>query len=397
MTLPLSGLKVLDVSAVLAAPISATFLADFGADVVKIEQPRTGDFTRRGATEPGGRSPQWVQEGRNKKSVTLNLRAPEAQEMLHALIPQFDVVVTNYRLPTLVKWRMDPETLQRLHPRGIFAFVTGYGLTGPYRDRGAFDRVASAFSGLSYVSGEADRPPVRSGYAVIDYMTAYLAVAAIMTALYHRDCRGGTGQFIDLALYEAGFRASEDALIRYSATGEVRERVGNRNRSIVPADDFTTLDGRRVSIHAGTAPLFRRLADAMRRPALAEDPRFATDPARVQNQDALYDVIAAWAATLNADDLVDLLTGYDIPASMLLSVADIAVNPHYRSRGTFVEVDDAEYGRLMMAGPLPKLSRTPGAIRFSGRELGADNADVYRDLLGLDDCALAELHGRGVL
>lgn len=397
MTPPLTGIRVLDASAVLAAPVSATFLGDFGADVVKIEQPGTGDFTRNGAKKPGGRSLQWVQEGRNKKSVTLNLREPEAQEMLHALIPQFDVVITNYRLPTLQKWRMDPETLQRIHPRGVFAYITGYGLTGPYRNRGTFDRVASAFSGLTYVSGEPDRPPVRGGYALIDYMTAYLAVSGIMMALYHRDCRGGTGQVIDLALYESGFRASEDALVNYSATGEVRERVGNRNPYIVPANDFTARDGRRVSLHAGTGPLFRRFVAAMGQPELAEDARFFSREARVENQDALYEIIATWVQTMDADEVVDLLSSKDIPASVLMSIADIAENPHYRERNTFIEMDDDEHGKLMMPAPLPKFSKTSGVIRSLGGALGSHNSEIYRELLGLGEEELADLSSRGII
>jgi len=397
MTLPLAGVRVLDVSAVLAAPVTATILGDFGADVVKVEQPGTGDFTRKRADRPGGRSLQWVQEGRNKKSVTLNLREPEGQDLLHALVPQFDVVITNYRVPTLQKWRMDPSTLQGLHPRGILTYVTGYGLTGPYRDRGAFDRVASAYAGLTYVSGEPDRPPVRTGYAVIDYMTAYLGASAIMMALYHRDCHGGTGQVIDLALYEAGFRASEDALVNYSVTGDVRERVGNHNRYVVPANDFTTKDGRRVAVHAGTDSLFQRLVDVMKQPELADDVRFDGYKQRVDNQDALYETISAWASTMDATELVALLSSRDIPASPLMSIADIVADPHYRERETFVEVTDEEHGDLLLTAPLPRLSATPGSIRTLGPELGSHNAEVYQELLGLGGERLTALRDRGIV
>lgn len=397
MTPALQGVRVLDVSTVLAAPVAATMLGDFGAEVVKVEQPTVGDMTRRRAKQPGGRSLQWVQEGRNKKSVTLNLRTPQGQELLHALVPQFDVVLTNFRVPTLRKWRMDPDTLQALHPQGVLAYITGYGLTGPYRDRGAFDRVASAFSGLTYVSGDPDRPPVRSGYAVIDYMTAYLGVSAILMALYHRDCHGGSGQVIDLALYEAGFRASEDALVHYSATGAVRERTGNRNRHVVPATDATTKDGRRVTIHAATDSLFRRLAEAMGRRELAQDDRFHSHEARVQHQDDLYEVLAAWALTMDTDELMAVLSARDIPTSPLMSIADIVAEPHYRERGTLVEVSDEEHGDLLLPAPLPKLSQTPGAIRTLGPGLGSHNSQVYGELLGLDDEQLAALHERGIL
>ncbi|MEC3916897.1 CaiB/BaiF CoA transferase family protein [Nocardia sp. CDC160] len=393
----LSGVRVLDVSTVLAAPVTATLLGDFGADVVKVEEPGRGDFTRLGADRPGGRSLQWSQEGRNKRSVTLNLRTERGQEILRGLVPHFDVVITNYRPPTLEEWGMGPEALQRVNPRAILVYLTGYGLTGPYRDRGAFDRIASAFSGLTYVSGDPAGPPVRSGYSVIDFMSAYLAAFATMTALYHRDVHGGPGQVIDLALYEAGFRASENALLNYSAHGVVRERLGNKNPYIVPATDFDTADGRRVSIHAGTEPLFLRLCAVMGRPDLAEDERFASPIARIGNQDELYAVIAEWTSGMTADDVVKLLSDNDIPASVIMSIADIAADPHYRTRGTVVEVEDPDHGRISMAGPLPRMSATPGRIRSLGPELGASTAAILGELLGLDADDLADLRTDGII
>lgn len=219
MNAALGGIRVLDMSSIIAAPVTATMLGDFGAEVVKVEDPKTGDFMRRSAATPGGRSLHWLQDARNKESVTLNLSKPEARDVVHRLLPHFDVVVTNFRPPTLRRWGFDPDTIRARYPRLIALYVTGYGLTGPYRDRGAFDRIASAFAGLTYVTGDPDRPPVRSGYATIDYMGAYAGAFAVVTALYHRDQRGGQGQVIDLALYEPGFRASEDALLAYSAQG----------------------------------------------------------------------------------------------------------------------------------------------------------------------------------
>ncbi|MGN6467766.1 MAG: CaiB/BaiF CoA transferase family protein, partial [Rhizobiaceae bacterium] len=201
MKLPLEGIRVLDLSSIIAAPVAATTLGDFGAEIVKVEDPGEGDFMRRSAAVPGGRSLQWVQDARNKTSITLDLRKPEAREIVHRLLPHFDVLVTNFRPPTLRKWGFDPDTIRKRYPRLVALYVTGYGLTGPYADRGAFDRVASAFSGLTYVSGDPDRPPLRTGYAVIDYMGAYAGAFGVVTALYNRDHRGGSGQVIDLALY----------------------------------------------------------------------------------------------------------------------------------------------------------------------------------------------------
>ncbi|MGW1412233.1 CaiB/BaiF CoA transferase family protein [Streptomyces sp. NPDC002403] len=393
--LPLAGIRVLDLSTVLAAPVTATFLGDFGAEVVKVEEPGRGDFTR--GTAAGARSPYWAQEARNKKSVTLDLRTEQGQRLVRELVPHFDVVITNYRPPTLRKWRLDPEPLRALAPHTVLVYVTGYGLTGPYRDRGSFDRIASAFAGLTYVTGDADRLPVRSGYSTIDYMAAYLGAFSVVTALYHRDTADGGGQVIDLALYEAGFRASEDALTSYATTGKVRERLGNRNPQIVPASDFTTSDGRQVSIHAGTDTLFRRLTSLLGAPELADNPEYMTRAARAEHADALYATIADWAAAYTADDLTKLLSDADIPASPLMNIADIATDPHYRERGTLVTVADPDFGELPMVAPLPRMSETPGSIRSTGPALGAHNAEIYQELLGLDADTVAALAADGVI
>ncbi|HVV19183.1 MAG TPA: CoA transferase [Pseudonocardiaceae bacterium] len=397
--LPLSGIRVLDVATVLAAPVTATMLGDFGADVVKIEEPGHGDFTRNGpgAASGGARSLQWIQEARNKKSVTVDLRTPRGQQLLRDLVPHFDVVVTNYRPPTLEKWGLAPDRLRELNPRAVIVCLTGYGLSGPYRDRGAFDRVASAFAGLTYVSGEQGRPPVRSGYAVIDYMAAYLAAFATVTALFHRDLHGGDGQIIDLALYEAGFRAGENALLAYGALGQVRERSGNQNPDIVPASDFDTADGRRVSLHAGTDTLFRRLCQVIGRPHLVDDPRFAGREERVSHQDELYPLIAEWVASQDADTVVRMLNDANIPAAPIMSIADIAADPHYRERGTFVEVDDPEHGPVPMVAALPRMSETPGRIRSLGPRLGEHTDEILHDLLGLGPAEIRALHEGGVI
>jgi crotonobetainyl-CoA:carnitine CoA-transferase CaiB-like acyl-CoA transferase len=388
----LAGVRVLDAATVLAGPVTATMLADFGADVVKIEDPKTGDFTRN-----GGRSPGWLQEGRNKKSVTIDLRADEGQRLLHELVPHFDVVVTNFRPPTLERYRLLPRDLQPLNPRAVLLYLTAYGLTGPYRGRGAFDRIASAYSGQTYVTGQPDAPPVRSGYAVIDYMSAYLAAFAVMTALYHREAGSGTGQVVDLALYEAALRASEDSVPMHGLTGAVRERAGNTNATIVPATDFPTADGRLVSLHAGTDSLFRRLAEAMDAPELAGDPRFRDRAARIENQQSLYEIIGEWTATRSAEEVVATLARADVPAAPIMNVADLMADPHCRERGSVVRVRDPQFGDVPMVAPLPRLSATPGDIRWTGPALGAHTDEVLGGLLGLSGDQLAGLRERGVL
>lgn len=389
---PLAGVRVLDAATVLAGPVTATILGDFGADVVKVEDPGTGDFTRA-----GGRSPGWLQEGRNKRSVTLNLRVGAGQRLLHDLVPHFDVVITNFRPPTLERYRMLPGDLRPLNPRAVLLYLTGFGLDGPYRDRGAFDRVASAYSGLTYVTGEPGGPPVRSGYAVIDYMSAYLAAFAVMTALYHRDAAAGDGQVIDLALYEAALRASEDSVPAYGLGGRVRGRTGNTNPAIVPASDFATADGRRLSVHAGTDRLFRRLAGVMSRPELAADPRFATRDARTANAGPLYRVVAAWVAGRDAGEAAALLSAAGVPVSPVMSVADLMSDPHCAARGSVVTVTDPELGGVPMVAPLPKMSATPGAVRWPGAALGAHTEQVLGELLGMTAGQVEELRRDGVL
>lgn len=394
---PLTGIRVLDLSSIIAAPVTATMLGDFGAEVVKVEKPGAGDFMRRSAATPGGRSFQWVQDARNKQSVTIDLHREEGRALVRRLLPHFDVVVTNFRPPTLDRWQLGPDALRAAFPSLIVLYVTGYGLTGPYRGRGAFDRIASAFSGLTYTSGEAGQPSVRSGYALIDYMTAYMGAFGIAAALFERERNGGQGQMIDLALFEAGFRASEDALMRYSVTGDVRKRSGNVNPHIVPASNFFTLDGREITLHAGTDSLFRRLAVAMGRPDLPGDARFSGHAGRVANQAALYAIITEWVARHDAKAVMALLVEADIPASPVMSMADIATDPHYRERGVVTRIVDEEFGEMLMTGPMPRMSETPAEIRSLGPALGAHNDAVFRGLLGLGTAEIDALRNDGVI
>jgi crotonobetainyl-CoA:carnitine CoA-transferase CaiB-like acyl-CoA transferase len=262
---------------------------------------------------------------------------------------------------------------------------------------GAFDRVASAYSGLTFVTGEPGGPPVRSGYALIDYMSAYMGAFAVMTALYHREFASGAGQVIDQALYEAGLRASEDSVPAFGLEGKVRERTGNTNPAIVPASDFETADGRRLSVHAGTDRLFRRLAAVMSRPELADDPRFATRAARIAHQEELYETVGSWVSGQAADEAAEALQAAGIPVSPVMSVADLMRDPHCAARGSVVTVADPELGDVPMIAPLPRMSATPGAIRWPGPELGAHTGEVLGELLGLTAADLGTLRHDGVL
>lgn len=393
---PLAGIRVLDLATFLAAPVAATLLGEFGAEVIKIEDPSGGDFPRWHGSGPGGRTAQWAQEGRNKQSVAVDLRRPEGQGLARGLAARCDVVVTNFRPATAARWHLTPDDLRAADDRLIVLCVTGFGLTGPYRDRGAFDRIASAFAGHTYVSGYPEHPPVRSGFATIDYLGAYAGAFAVLAALRARDAGGG-GQVIDLALTEIAIRASEASPGEHVATGKVRERLGNRNPTVVPASEAEAADGTRVSYHAGSAGLFPRLAGALGRPDLVDDPRFATHALRVEHQDELYDLVAAWMAGRTGADAVEVLNANGVPASMVNSAADVVADPHVVERGVFERLEDPELGTVVVSTPVPRLSRTPGTTRTLGPALGASTDAVLGGILELDGRRLADLRAGGVI
>jgi crotonobetainyl-CoA:carnitine CoA-transferase CaiB-like acyl-CoA transferase len=396
--LPLSNLRVLDCATILAGPVCATMLGDFGAEVIKIEMPKRGDVTRQQPVFGAGRSFLWLQEGRNKKSITLDLHQPEGQTILQKLVAISDAMIENFRPGTLEQWNLSPATLLALNARLVLLRLSGYGQTGPYRRKGAFDRNATAFGGGTYVTGFADAPPVRSGYATADYMAAYTGAFAVMMALYWRDARGGQGQVIDLALYEPVLRASEASIPVYDKTKRVRERDGNRNPGVVPASNFLSADGKWVVINANTEQLWQRWATAMQREDLLRDERFNTLQARLVNADALYAIIEDWVRSQSAAAVVALLDAAQVPAAIVNSIADIFSDPHIAARENIVHIADERVdGTLAVPNVMPKLSATPGRIAHLGPDLGAHNDEIYRGLLGMSDDELAHLQERGVI
>jgi crotonobetainyl-CoA:carnitine CoA-transferase CaiB-like acyl-CoA transferase len=388
---------VLDFSTLLAGPVAATFLGDFGAKVIKIEEPRTGEFTRMIQVFQDGRSPSWLVEGRNKKCITLNLRTPEGQAIAHRLAQKADVVVMSFRPGQAEAWHLGAEDFHRTNPKLVILLVSAYGQTGQYAGKGGFDRTAQAFAGTTYVTGYPDRPPVRSGYALVDYMTAYLGAFGVMTALYNRDVHGAGGEVIDISLVEAAFRASESSLTTYSLTGKVREREGNRNPWMVPADDFESLDGRLVVINAGIPKLWEKLVQAMGKPELMEDPRFRTTSDRIQNQEEVYRIVGEWVKGHTAVEVVRMLDEVKVPADMIRNVADLAGDSHLREREAVLEREAPGMGKVLVPGVFPKLSRHPGEIRFLGAKLGEHNEEIYIGELGMTRGELAALKEKGVI
>jgi crotonobetainyl-CoA:carnitine CoA-transferase CaiB-like acyl-CoA transferase len=395
--LPLEGITVIDFATLIAAPGVATFLGDFGATVIKVELPEIGDPMRGKLAYPDGRSPIWLNEGRNKKTITLNLRTQEGQEIAHKLAAKSDVVLLNFRPGQAEKWNLGAEDFHKTNPGLIVVQVSAYGQTGPYSKKGGFDRTIAAFSGNTYVTGYPENPPVRTGYAQIDYMTAYLGAFGVMTALYNRDVRNAGGEVIDLSLAEAGFRCSESALMDYSMTGNIRERNGNRNPHFVPAEDFETRDDKILVINAGTDRLWSKLAHAMGQPELLEDERFNNTINRITNQDELYEIIAQWVKELTAEEGLKICDDAGVPADIIRNIAELADDPHMRERGAVMEFNDPDKGKILIPGVFPRLTRAPGKVEFLGAKLGEFNKEIYGDMLGLSDDELTMLGEKGII
>ncbi|MEW6188476.1 MAG: CoA transferase [Thermodesulfobacteriota bacterium] len=395
--LPLEGIIVIDFATILAAPVAATFLGDFGATVIKVEQPKVGDPTRGLPFIEDGRSPGWLCEGRNKKTVTLNLKSPKGIEVAHKLAEKADVVLLNMRPGKAESLGIGPEDLHRTNPNLIISLVSAYGQTGPYSPKGGFDRTASAFSGMTYVTGYSEQPPVRSGYAMVDYMTAYLNALGIVMALYNRAVNNSGGEVIDVSLVESAFRSSESALMEYSLSGKIRERSGNRNIGFVPADDFETRDGKILVINAGTDPLFEKLVQVMGKPELLQDPLFSTRFARIMNQEKLYEIIAQWVKGITADEGLKLLDGVGVPADLVRNIAELAQDPHMLEREAVIPFEDPEKGKILIPGVFPKLTKAPGRVEFLGPRLGEYNQEIYETFLGLSPAEIDELEAQGVI
>ena len=396
-TLPLAGIRVLDIGVLIAGPFGATMLGDFGAEIIKVEQPGIGDALR-GTPQDGKavRSENWLVEGRNKKSVTLNLRVKAGQDILRELVRHTDVLIENFTPGTLEKWGLGWEDLRAVNPRLIMVRVSGYGQTGPYSKRSGYDRIALGFSGYMYPTGFPDRYPVRPAFPTADYNTGTFGALATMFALYQRDAQGGTGQMIDLALYEAPFRITADMVTKHARTGENRERIGNRNPTFAPAGTFLTRDGRYVQIAAGGDNVFQRLAAAMDMPELAKDERYAKSRARIARADELEKLLADWIAERDFHDIEARFVGANVPFGGIYTASDIAADPHYAARDNLVTVADEE-GEVVMPGIVPKLSETPGRITHAGPPLGHHNAEVYGGLLKMSAADLAKLEEEGVI
>lgn len=373
---PLSGIRVLDLGTMVAGPVAATLLGDFGAEVIKIEQPKSGDPIRTNGPAVDGESLWWNVEGRNKKSVTLDLRKPEGQSVLKQLAAKADVLVENFRPGTMDRWSIGYQVLRKVNPRLIMLSISGYGQTGPYAQRAAYDRIALAFSGFLNITGEPDRPPLRPGTAMADYQSAVLGAFSVMMALYHRDACGGNGQQIDLSLYESVFRFTDVLITAYDKLGLVRERRGNLHFAAAPGEHFETTDGRYLVLTVSSDGLFRRLCEAIGRPELPNDPRFSSHANRWQNIIEINELVGTWIKSRPTQDICEALDRHGLAYSIVYTPADILADPHYAARSSVATVETPRIGPLKMPAPQPRLSETPARAIEPAHALGEDTEAV---------------------
>ncbi len=392
---PLQGLKVIEMGQLIAGPFAAKTLSDFGAEVVKIEPPGSGDPLRQWRLVKDGTSVWWQVQSRNKRSVALDLRKPEGQGIVRKLVAEADVLIENFRPGAMEGWGLGPEVLQALNPRLIMLRVSGYGQTGPYRDRPGFGVVGEAMSGLRHLTGEPGRVPVRVGVSIGDTLAALHGVIGILMALHHRH-QSGQGQVIDVALYEAVFNCMESLLPEYSAFGAVRGPAGSALPGIAPTNAYACQDGGYALVAGNGDSIFKRLMQCIGRQDLADDPELGSNAGRVKRVQELDAAIGAWTAGRTVDEALAALASAEVPSGKIYTVADIAADAHYAARGMLEQVTLDDGSALAVPGFVPKLSLTPGGHHRNAPALGQDTDAVLREV-GLSEAQIAELRARGVV
>ncbi len=400
---PLSGLRVLEIGHFVAAPFCTRLLADLGADVIKIEPPG-GDPVRQWGRQVNGQSLWWSMHGRNKRSITLNLKHPRAVDIVLRLAAGCDALVENFRPGQLAKLGLGEEALRRARPDLVIAHISGFGQDGPYRDRAAFGVIGEAMGGLRHLSdhppGVSDLPPVRVGISIGDSLAGLYAAFGIMAALWKRDRHGGgdrRGRTLDVALTESVLSLMEGMLPEYGALGTIRQPTGSRIPTAAPSSAYPTADGKWILIAANSDPLFARLAKLMGRPELAEDPRFKGNQLRVRNVEALDAIIGEWTAKVPAAELDRRLSEADVPSTLVYTAAEIAADPQYRARGMVRDVEDPQFGQTLHAGVVPHVPDDPGAIRWPGPPVGAHTEEVMGEMLGLQPADIEALRREGAI
>ncbi len=393
---PLKGIKVVELGTLIAGPFCSRILAEFGAEVVKIEAPDGGDQLRQWRKMYEGTSLWWYVQARNKKSVTVNMRVAEGQAIVRKLCADADIVIENFRPGALEKWNLGFDVLEKINPRLIMVRLSGYGQTGPYRNRPGFGVIGEAMGGMRHVTGYADRPPVRLGISIGDSIAALYGVIGAMMALHHRNVNGGRGQVVDVALYEAVFSMMESMVPEFDVLGFIRERAGNALPGIVPSNTYPTSDGKFVIVGANNDAIFKRMMTAIGRAELGDDASLATNAGRVPRTAELDGAIADWTRRHDLDHVLAALEKAQVPSGKVFDAADILKDAHYIARGMLEQHQLPDGKPVKLPGIVPKLSQTPGATKWLGPKLGEHNAEVLNGL-GYDDAAQRAFKARGVI
>jgi succinyl-CoA--D-citramalate CoA-transferase len=397
---PLKGIRVLEFGSLLAGPFCARLLADFGADVIKVESPGEGDPLRHWNLESwNGRDLLWSIQARNKRCITLNLRSPEGQQVVRQLAEKTDIVVENFRPGTMEKWGLGPEDLRLINPGLIMVRVSGFGQTGPYSSRAGFGSVAEAMGGIRYVTGYPDRPSTRTGVSLGDSLAAVFGVLGALLALVARE-RGNApgGQVVDVAIYEAVFAMMESIIPDFLLQGKIRGRTGPVLPHVAPSNVYPCADGVDVIIAANADNVFRRLAEVMGQPELITDPRFATHQARGENQEEIDRLVAMWTVKHPSAEVVRIMDENGVPAGPIYTAKEMVVDPQFLARGMVKTVRVEDGAELPMPGLVPSLSVTPGALRWAGPiQPGTHNREVLRELLSMGDAQIEDFEARGII
>jgi crotonobetainyl-CoA:carnitine CoA-transferase CaiB-like acyl-CoA transferase len=393
---PLAGVKVIEMGALIAGPFGARLLAEFGADVIKIEPPDKGDPIRTWRVLHNGTSLWWYVQSRNKKCITLDCGSPDGQEVLKSLLAEADVLIENFRPGTLDKWGFTREVLAQINPRLIISRISGFGQSGPYSKRAGFGAIGEAMGGIRYLTGYPGMAPTRMGISLGDSVAGMYAVIGILMALYHRDVQHGGGQEVDVALYEAVFSLMESMVPEYDQKQVIRERTGSVLSGIAPSNVYPTRDGKYAVIAANGDAIVQRLLKVMGRDDLLDDERFANNAARVTHMEFIDALISQWSSALDLDTCLDLLNENGIPAGPIYSIEDIFRDAQYQARDMILDVAHPDFGTLKVPGIVPKLSKTPGGVQWLGPRLGEHNLEVFRQI-GLTDLQIEQLAARGVI
>lgn len=394
---PLQGVKIIDAGNMVAAPFAAVLLADLGADVIKIEHPIHGDGQRKLEPIYNGIPLWWKSVSRNKRCITLDLSKPAGAAVFKDLIKGRDAVIENYRPGTLERWGVGYDTIKAIEPKAVMLRISGFGQDGPYKDRPGFGRVAEAMSGLTHLIGDADGPPMSPGYPLGDLISGLFGAFSVMVALYQRDALNGPAQMIDLALYEALFRLMDFDALQYEKTGVIHKRCGNQVAYAAPSSTYRTADGKYITMAASNHNIWLRLCQALGRPDLPTNPKFADNISRVMHTDEINGIVGHWIGQKTRDEVVQKFNKHEVAFSVIYDIQDIFADPQYAARESLIRVADDDLGDGVVQNVVPKFSQTPGSVDFLGPHLGAHNVDVYERELGYSDQQIAALKQQKII